>query len=243
MKSIFKREIKHFFESAIGMMVVGVFLLTSSLFLFVFPDTSILSSPYVSLDIFFDLAPSLFIFLIPAITMRSIAEERQEGTLEVLLTQPIQPFDLIVGKWLASWTLVLIALFPTIAYYFTLYQLGDPIGNIDSGAIAGSYLGLLLLAGAYSSIGVFASTLADNQIVAFIIGAFLAFLFFYGFFYFSLLPIVVGRLDELIQMIGMDYHYRSISRGVVDLRDVLYFFSTISFFVFAAVIMVEKRKQ
>lgn len=243
MKSIFKREIKHFFESAIGMMVVGVFLLTTSLFLFVFPDTSILSSPYVSLDIFFDLAPSLFIFLIPAITMRSIAEERQEGTLEVLLTQPIQPFDLIVGKWLASWTLVLIALFPTIAYYFTLYQLGDPIGNIDSGAIAGSYLGLFLLAGAYSSIGVFASTLADNQIVAFIIGAFLAFLFFYGFFYFSLLPIVVGRLDELIQMIGMDYHYRSISRGVVDLRDVLYFFSTISFFVFAAVIMVEKRKQ
>lgn len=243
MKSIFKREIKHFFESAIGMMVVGVFLLTTSLFLFVFPDTSILSSPYVSLDIFFDLAPSLFIFLIPAITMRSIAEERQEGTLEVLLTQPIQPFDLIVGKWLASWTLVLIALFPTIAYYFTLYQLGDPIGNIDSGAIAGSYLGLFLLAGTYSSIGVFASTLADNQIVAFIIGAFLAFLFFYGFFYFSLLPIVVGRLDELIQMIGMDYHYRSISRGVVDLRDVLYFFSTISFFVFAAVIMVEKRKQ
>ena len=242
MISIFEREIKHFFESTIGMMVVGVFLLTAGLFLFVFPATSILSSPYVSLDIFFDLAPSLFIFLIPAITMRSVAEERQTGTLEVLLTQPIQSFDLIVGKLFASWTLVLLALIPTAAYYATLYRLCDPIGNIDSGAILGSYLGLFLLSGAYSSIGVFASTLADNQIVAFIVGAFLAFLFFYGFFYFSLLPIAVGRFDELIQMLGIDYHYRSISRGVVDFRDIVYFFSVIVFFVFAAIFMVEKRK-
>lgn len=243
MKSIFEREIKHFFESTIGMMVVGVFLLTTSLFLFVFPDTSILTSPYVSLDIFFDLAPSLFIFLIPAITMRSIAEERQDGTLEVLLTQPIRPRDLILGKLLACWTLVVIALAPTVAYYITLYQLGDPVGNIDSGAILGSYMGLILLAGAYSAIGVFASAIADNQIGAFIVGAFLAFLFFYGFFYFSLLPIVVGRLDEFIQMLGMDYHYRSISRGVVDFRDILYFFSTMLFFVFATILTVEKRKQ
>lgn len=243
MTSIFEREIKHFFGSTIGMMIVGVFLLTTSLFLFVFTDTSILTSPYVSLDIFFDLAPSLFIFLIPAITMRSIAEERQDGTLEVLLTQPIQPFDLIVGKLLASWTMVLIALIPTVAYYSTLYQLGDPVGNIDSGAVLGSYLGLILLAGAYSSIGVFSSTIADNQIVAFITGAFLAFLFFYGFFYFSLLPVVVGRLDEMIQMLGMEYHYRSISRGVIDFRDVCYFISAIVFFVFAAIQIIERKKQ
>lgn len=243
MISIFVREIKHFFDSTIGIMVVGVFLLITSLFLFVFPDTSILLSPYVSLDVFFDLAPSLFLFLIPAITMRSIAEERQEGTLEVLLTQPIRPFDVIVGKLLASWILVLLALVPTVVYFITLYQLGDPRGNMDSGAILGSYLGLVLLSGAYCAIGVFASTIADNQIVAYIFGTFLAFLFFYGFFYFSFLPIVVGQIDELIQMFGMDYHYRSISQGVIDFRDVCYFFSIIIFFVFSGILMVEKKKQ
>lgn len=243
MISIFEREIKHFFDSTIGMMVVGVFLLITSLFLFVFPDSSILLSPYVSLDIFFDLAPSLFLFLIPAITMRSVAEERQDGTLEVLLTQPIRSFELIVGKLLASWTLVLLALIPTVAFYITLHHLGDPKGNIDSGAILGSYLGLVLLALSYCSIGVFASTIADNQIVAYIFGTLLAFLFFYGFYYFSLLPVVVGQIDELIQMFGMDYHYRSISRGVIDFRDVCYFFSMVAFFVFAAILMVERKKQ
>jgi ABC-2 type transport system permease protein len=242
MLSIFLKEINAFFSSLIGYIVIGVFLAILGLVIFVFPDTSILNSKYASLDQLFDMAPVIFMFLIPAITMSSFAEEKQAGTIELLSTRPITDLQIILGKYLACLALVGFALLPTVLYYITVYQLGSPAGNLDSGAILGSYIGLFLLAGAFVAIGILASSLSNNQIVAFILATFLCFILYWGFDYFSRMPVFVGRADDVVQMFGIDYHYLSISRGLIDTRDIIYFFSVISLFIMLTLTSVERRK-
>ncbi len=242
MWSIFRKELNLFFSSLIGYIVIGVFLLVMGLILFVFPDTSLLQYNYATLGPMFDLAPSVFLFLIPAITMRSFAEEKQAGTIELLATKPVRDLDITLGKFLASLALVVFALLPTLIFYYTVYELGVPRGNIDSGAALGSYLGLLLLSAVFVSIGLWVSSLTQNQIVAFILGAFLCFLVYSGFDYFSRLPVFVGRADDLVQKLGISYHYASISRGLIDTRDVVYFLSAMSFFIVLTLVSLDRRR-
>ncbi len=242
MISIFYKEIGSFFSSLIGYVVVGVFLLILGLMMWFFQDYSLLEYNYASLGQLFSLAPVIFMFLIPAITMRSFAEENQTGTIELLTTRPISDFSIVMGKYLACLALVAFALLPTLLYYYSVYQLGAPKGNIDSGAVMGSYLGLLFLSGCFVAIGLFASSLTNNQIVAFILAAFLCFLFYWAFDLISNSSIFVGKIDDIIQMFGIDYHYGSISRGVVDSRDVIYFLSLISVFILLTITSLQRRK-
>ena len=174
--------------------------------------------------------------------MRSFAEEKKMGTMELLLTKPLSEWDIIIGKFLAGFALVLVAVLPTLIYYYSIYLLGEPTGNIDTPGVIGSYIGLILLGGGFTAIGVFSSALTNNQIVAFILAVFFCFLFHWGFFFFSKLPVFVGKFDDVVQMLGIDYHYLSISKGVVDSRDVIYFFSVILAFLGLTVTVLEKRK-
>ncbi len=242
MLSIFQKEINTFFSSLIGYITIGTFLAILGLMMWVFPDTNLLDYNYATLDQLFDLGPLIFMFLIPAITMRTFSEEQQTGTIELLATKPLTDWQIVLGKFFAAWLLVGFAILPTLLYYFTIHQLGAPVGNLDAGAIAGSYIGFLLLGGAFVSIGLFSSSLTNNQIVAFILATFVCFLFYYGFFFFSKLPIFVGKFDNAVQMIGIDYHYTSISRGVIDSRDVIYFLSLIISFLVLTVTSIGRRK-
>lgn len=242
MWSIYKKELSTFFSSLIGYIVIGVFLINMGLFMWVFADYSILNYNYASLDQLFSIAPMIFMFLIPAITMRSFAEENQTGTIELLTTKPVRDSEIILGKYLACLTLVIFAILPTLIYYYSVYQLGSPKGNLDSGAIMGSYIGLVFLGACFVAIGLFASSLSNNQIVAFILATFLCFFFHWAFYFLSKLPIFVGRLDDIIQKTGIDYHYNSISRGVIDTRDLIYFISVIALFIFLTQTVLLRRK-
>lgn len=241
MLNIVRRELGAYFSSFIAYIIIGVFLLFLGLFMWVFQDTSVLNYNYATLDQLFTLAPLVFMFLIPAISMRSFAEEYQDGTLELLLTKPISTLQMILGKYLSVLLLVLFALIPTLLYYYSIHQLGSPKGNIDSGGVMGSYIGLFLLSAVFSAIGIFSSALSRNQIVSFVIGAFLCFLFHWGFQYLGDLPIFFGTWDDLIQKIGIDYHYTSISRGVLDTRDIIYFISVITIFIMATKLVIDKK--
>lgn len=242
MFSIFKKEINTFFSSLIGYIVIGIFLLLTGLLLWIFPDTSLLNQNVASIDQLFDLAPMIFTFLIPAVTMRLFAEEKQTGTIEFLTTKPLTDWAIIGGKYGAGVVLVALALIPTLVYYVTMYQLGSPKGNLDSGAIAGSYIGLLFLGSAFVAIGLFASSLTNNQIVSFLIAAFLCFFMHWGFDFLSRLPIFSAKGDDIVQMFGITYHYQSISRGVVVLSDVVYYFSIIGLFLLMTKMSLESRK-
>lgn len=242
MLSIFLKEVNSFFSSLIGYIVIGVFLMTLGLVMFVFPDTSLLNFNYATLDQLFEIGPMIFVFLIPAITMRSFAEEQQAGTIELLATRPVTSLQIIMGKYLASLLLLAFALLPTGLYYYTVYQLGSPPGNLDSGAILGSYIGLFFLAGVFAAIGLFASSLSGNQIVAFLLAAFLCFFLYWGFDFLSRLPVFAGKMDDVVQMFGIDYHYNSISRGLVDTRDIVYFISVIALFIMMTMVSLERRK-
>jgi ABC-2 type transport system permease protein len=242
MLPIFIKEINTFFSSLIGYIVVGTFLVLMGLLLWVFPDYSILDSNYASLDTLFAVAPMVFMFLIPAVTMRTLAEEKQSGTIELLVTRPISDWQIVAGKFLACFALVAFALLPTALYYVSVYQLGAPPGNIDSGGTLGSFIGLLFLAGAFSAIGVFASSLTNNQIVAFVLATFLCFFVYLAFGFLSRLPIFFGKTDDVIQALGIEYHYNSISRGALDTRDLVYFVSVIALFLAATVVSLGKRR-
>lgn len=242
MRSIFFKEINAIFSSLIGYIVIGVFLVTMGLIMWVFPDYSILNYNYATLDQLFGIAPFIFLFLIPAITMRSFAEEQQTGTIELLATRPISDLAIILGKYFACLVLVIFALLPTLLYYYSVHQLGSPVGNLDSGAIMGSYLGLFFLAATFVAIGIFASSLTNNQIVSFVLAVFLCFFVQWGFLYISNLPIFAGRVDDAVQMMGIDYHYASISRGLIDSRDVIYFVSVITLFIVLTKTSLERRK-
>ncbi len=242
MLSIFYKEVNSFFSSLVGYIVIGVFLILLGLVMWVFPDSSILNYNYATMDTLFTMAPMIFTFLIPAITMRSFAEEKQNGTIELLATRPLNDWDIILGKYFANLLLLLFALIPTVLYYYTVHNLGSPQGNLDSGAIMGSYLGLFLLGGAFTAIGLFASSLSSNQISSFILATFLCFFIHWAFFYLSKMPFFLGSIDDLIQKIGMEYHYLSISRGLIDSRNVLYFISVIIMFLACTQVSLGSRK-
>ncbi len=242
MTAIIRKELTHFFGSLTGMMTIVVFLLVTGLFMWVLPDFSILDGVYASMDQLFSLAPVIFIFLVPAITMRTFADEHQTGNFEMLRTKPVPTFGIVLGKYVATMLLICTAIAPTLIYFYSVYQLGSPRGNIDTGQVLGSYLALLALASAFAAMGIFASSLTKNQIVAFLAGSFLCFFFYWAFYYLSKLPVFFGRTDDFIQRLGIDYHYVSMSRGVLDTRDVMYFIA----FTGVALIMtllVIKRKQ
>jgi ABC-2 type transport system permease protein len=242
MLALFKKEISSFLNSLIGYLVIIVFLLINGLFLWVFPlQFNILDFGFASIDNLFMLSPFVFIFLIPAITMRSFADEQKTGTIELLLTKPLSDMQIIGAKYLAGLVLVVFALLPTLVYFFSVYKLGLPPGNIDLGGMWGSYLGLLFLGAGFVAIGIFASSLAENQIVAFIIAIFLSGFLYTGFeFIYSLS--IFGKIDLFIQSLGMSAHYTSMSRGVIDTRDVLYFGSLIAIFLLLTKIKLESRK-
>lgn len=242
MYTIFKKEISSFFSSYIGYMVVAIFLTLMGLINWVFVDTSILENNYANMDPLFTLAPLIFVFMIPAITMRSFSEEYQFGTMELLQTKPLSDLSILLGKFFANVLLVIIALVPTLIYYYSVYQLGSPKGNIDSGSIAGSYIGLLFLTCAFVAIGLFASALSRNQIISFLIGTFFCFLIHYSFDFISELPIFFGSIDDVVEELGSNYHYASISRGMIDTRDVIYFLSVVFVFLLLSMeSLISKR--
>lgn len=242
MKAIFIKEINSFFASPIGYLVVGIFLIINGLFLFVFKgEFNILDNGFADLSAFFVLAPWVFLFLVPAVTMRSFSEERKQGTIEVLLTKPISSFQLVFGKFLGSFTLTFIALLPTLLYVFTIWQLGNPVGNLDLAATTGSYIGLLFLAATFTAIGVFASTLSQNQIVAFIITVLLCFIMLYGFD--GLADLNVLNNTFKIETLGLNYHFNSVSRGVIDTRNLIYFVSVTTVFLVFTKLNLNQIKQ
>jgi ABC-2 type transport system permease protein len=230
MWAICKKELRQFFSNLTGYIAIIVFLLLNGLMLFVFPDTDILAFGYATLDKFFELAPWILLLLIPAITMRSFSEEFRMGTYETLQTRPLTRGKLIAGKYLACLIVVLIALLPTLTYYFCIQSLSGQ-GGIDTGATTGSYLGLMLLAAAFTAIGIWCSSFTTNAVVAFIVAAFACFVLYSGFGAISALPVFSAGLDYYIAMLGIDFHYRSISRGVIDVRDVLYVCSVVFLFL------------
>lgn len=242
MLSIYFKEINAFFSSLIGYISILVFLVATGLFVWVFPDTSILEYGYATLDPLFLIAPWVFMFLIPAVTMRSFSEEFSTGTIEMLVTKPISENSIILGKYFASLTLVLFSLIPTAVYYYSVYRLGFPTGNLDSGGIIGSYIGLFFLAAGFVAIGLFASSLSKNQIVAFVLAVFLSFILYMAFDFISEIGVFYGGADSLLQWLGINYHYNSISRGVIDSRDIIYFLSLIALFLHLTKMSFESRK-
>ena len=232
MLAIFKKEFNSFFTSTIAYLTIGIFLLINGLFLWVFDDGfNILNAGFADLTSFFYLAPWILIFLIPAITMKTFADEFRSGTIEILKTRPITNITLVLGKFFAILTLLIIVLIPTFVYVYSIHELGNPVGNLDYGSISGSYIGLLLLASSFASIGIFTSTLTKNQVVAFLLGICVVFLFYYGF---DAVSSLFGDYSYTIKLFGMNEHFKSISRGVIDSRDVLYFMSIIIFFLFVS---------
>ena len=239
MKAILKKEFNSFFASPIAYLVIGVFLLMNGLFLFIFDDDfNILNAGFADVTPFFYLAPWVFLFLIPAITMKSFADEFNTGTIELLKTKPISDWQIVLGKFWASLLLVCIAIIPTFIYVYTVYQLGNLVGNIDFGSTIGSYIGLLFLAATYTAVGLFTSTLSKNQIVAFILAVFITFFLFYGF---DAIATSFGDSSLTIQQLGINEHYKSISRGVIDTRDIIYFLSVTFFFLFMTKTRLENE--
>jgi ABC-2 type transport system permease protein len=224
------KEWKQFFSSLTGYIAIILFLLLLGLFLFIFPNSSILEFGYATLDNFFNIAPWIMLFLVPTITMRSIADEYKTGTFEILKTLPLKSSSIVWGKYFGCLLVVAVALLPTIVYAISIQQLSAK-GGIDVGGTIGSYIGLLFLGGVYTAVGICTSSFTTNTVVAFISAAFVCFLFYSGFDALSKLPVFTGGMDYYIQMLGLDFHYRSISRGVIDTRDVLYFTVVIILFL------------
>ncbi|NLO69622.1 MAG: gliding motility-associated ABC transporter permease subunit GldF [Porphyromonadaceae bacterium] len=240
MFAIFKKEFRAFFSSATGYIVIGIFLLLTGLFLWVIPGQfNILDSGYANVDGLFYLAPWLFLFLCVAVSMRFFAEEKQAGTWEILTTKPLTQWQIVLGKYFAGTFLVVIALLPTIIYFFTVSHIAEPKGNIDSGQFWGSFLGLIFLAAVYVSIGTFASSLSKNQIIAFIVGVVLCFFIYYGF---DLLTSFFTNASgiQFIEKLGINSHYNSMSRGVIDSRDVIYFVVVCTLFLSLTVWRLRK---
>ena len=241
MFSLLKKEIQSFLGSLIGYIVIIVFLTIMSLIMWVFPsDYNVLDNEYATLGPLFSLAPWVFMFLIPSITMRLFADENKTGTIELLLTKPLTDLQIIGAKYLAGVLLVLFSLLPTLIYYVVVYQLGAPGGNLDQGGTWGSYLGLLFLASGFVAIGLFSSSLSNNQVISFIIAVFLSFFTYIGFDFISSLALF-GSFDLFVQKLGISEHYGSMSRGVIDSRDALYFLSVIAFFFMLTKLKLSSR--
>lgn len=239
--TLFWKETSLFFNSLIAYLTIVTFLVGVGLFFWVFQG-NVLEMGEAQMDGLFALAPWFFLFLIPAITMRMFSEEFKTGTIELIYTKPFTDWQIILGKYFSALVLVVFSLIPTFLYYGTLYFYAEPVGNMDTGAIIGSYLGLLALGAIFAAIGIFSSSLTDNQIVAFILGVFLCFTFYIGFDYLAELPLF-DTFSDVIAKIGINEHYRSISRGVVDSRDVIYYFSVVVFFLFNTFLVLELKRK
>lgn len=240
MRVLVLKEVRGFLGSLIGQVVVVVFLLLTGLFLWVFPN-NILDTGYADLAPLFFVAPWVFLFLVPAVTMRSFSEEKRTGTIELLLTKPLTELQLVLAKYIAAVILIVFALLPTLVYWYSLHDLAMPRGNLDTGGIIGSYIGLLLLASCFAAIGVFASSITENQVVAFMIAVFLCFFLYLGFDLIASFD-AFGALEGPIKSIGIQDHYNSLSRGVLDLRDVLYFLGTITVFLLLTRTALQSRR-
>lgn len=242
MLALLKKEIRSFLSSLIGYIVIAVFLLLVSLFMWVFPgDWNTLDAEMADLDTLFYIAPWVFMFLVPAITMRSLSEEKRTGTIELLLTKPLSDMQIVLAKYFGGVVLVLISLLPTLVYFISIYLIGKPVGNIDTGGTWGSYIGLLLLGSAFVSIGIFTSSVTPNQIVSFLVSAILCFFIFIGFESLGSFDLF-GPLDEFIIGLGMFDHYKSLARGLIDSRDVIYFISISAFFLIMSRTVLQSRK-
>jgi len=246
MRALYIKEIRSFLSSIIGYVFILIFLITSGLFHWIISSgelqTNLLEGTEADLIPFFNLAPVIFLILIPAITMRSIAEERRTGTIELLFTRPISDIKILLAKYFAGVTLLVVALIPTLIYYISMYNLGSPVGIIDGGATFTSYIGLILLGATFVAIGTFASTLTSSQIVAFILAMFLCWLFYTGLDLLGSFSLM-GGFDSIIKSAGMTYHYDSIKRGVIDTTNVIYFLSMITLFIFAALTVIKSLKR
>jgi len=242
MFAIFRKEINGFFSSLTGYVVIIVFLLVNSLFMWVFPgEWNIFDSGYAGLDTLFFISPWVFLFLVPAVTMRMIAEEKRLGTIELIYSRPITERGIIYGKYLAAVSLVLLALLPGLVYYISVYLLGESPGNLDKGGTWGAFTGLFFLASVYASIGLFASSLTDNQVIAFIIAVLICFVLFMGFDSFAYLP-GLKNFDEFVIRLGINEHYKSMSRGVLDNRDIIYFIAVVAIFNESTRLVLLSRK-
>ena len=235
MLSVFKKEVAGFLNSLIAYVVISVFLTGIGLLMWVFPNTNVLDYGYADMESLFGLAPYVFMFLIPAICMKFFAEERKSGTMELLFTRPLTDVEVIMGKYFAGLFLVVFALLPTLIYYYSVYELGNPRGNLDSAGIMGSYFGLLLLGAFFTSLGVLASSITENQIIAFIVGAFLCFVFYDGIE-------ALASVSPFLERLGVVYHYNALSRGLMDSRDVLYFISATSVVLLLTKLIIGRRR-
>ncbi|MEZ5004498.1 MAG: ABC transporter permease [Chitinophagales bacterium] len=241
MFNIFKKEVNLFFSSVIAYLSMAIFFVVMALNLWVFPG-NILESGYATLEAFFLFAPWVLIFLIPALTMRLISEEYNQGTLEILATQSIKDIQIVLGKYFSALFIWALTLLPTLIYFWCITQLDVATAPTDSGAIIGSYIGLFLLGAAFTAISLFASAVSKNQVTAFLIGVLLCYLFYNAFYQLSQLDAFVGKWDYIIQSFGMGAHYEALSRGVIDTRDLVYFLSVIVVFTLLSKISLESRK-
>jgi ABC-2 type transport system permease protein len=240
MIQVLSKEFTSFLNSLIAYVVIGVFLTGIGLLMWVFPGTSVLDYGYADMETLFSLGPYVFIFLIPAITMRSFAEEAKAGTMELLLTKPLSDWDIILGKFFACFFLMIISLVPTIIYYFSVYALGNPVGNIDTPGVIGSYTGLVLLGAVFCAIGIFSSSITPNQIVSFILAAFLCYILFAGFESFALLN-AWSEHALFIKQLGLLHHYEALSKGLIDSRDLVYFGSVMALMLLFTRIVLGAR--
>jgi ABC-2 type transport system permease protein len=240
MQTIFFKELKVFFNSLIAYLVISVFLFLAGLFFWLYPDTNIIDYGFADMGSFFSICPYVFLFLIPAICMKMFSEEYRLGTFELLFTKPLSTLDVVLGKYLACLSIVFLALLPTFIYVVSLYFLGNPVGNIDLSATFGSYLGLLFLASAFVSIGIFCSALTQNQIVAFIASAILCYFFYDGISQIG--SLITGNIGYWIEYLGIAYHFEAISRGVLDTRDLIYYLSFTAIFLLLATLVINKKR-
>ncbi|MBV6646112.1 MAG: gliding motility-associated ABC transporter permease subunit GldF [Cyclobacteriaceae bacterium] len=227
MIEILKKEINEFLNSLIAYVVIGVFLTSIGLLMWVFPDTSVLDYGYASMEPLFSMGPYVFMFLVPAITMRSIAEEKKTGTIELLYTLPFTNLQIILGKYLAGFSLVVFSVLPTVVYYFSLSALGNPPDNLDTSGIVGSYIGLILLGGVFTSLGLLSSAVTENQIVSFVLASFLCFMFYAGFESLAAIDIW-GDWAYYLEQFGILFHYNAMSRGLLDFGNLAYFLGVIA---------------
>ncbi|MFN0274497.1 MAG: gliding motility-associated ABC transporter permease subunit GldF [Chitinophagales bacterium] len=242
MTAIFRKEINVFFSSLIGYIAITIFLVANGLISWIFPETNIFDGGYAVLDTFFTWAPWIFLFLVPAITMRTFAEEKNSGTIEFLATRPVTDMQIILGKYFAACLLVLFSILPTLLYYITVREIASPKGNVDTGGMIGSYIGLLLTGCTFVAIAIFTSSVSSNQIVAFILGMFTCFFFHYGFDAIAQIPAFVGNADKYFNALSINQHYQNISKGYIDVRDVFYFLSFITVFLLMTRTSLGSRK-
>lgn len=238
---VFKKEVSTFFNSLIAYIVIGVFLLLTGLMFWLYPDTNILDYGYAEMDVFFQITPYVLLFFVPAVTMRMLSEEIKSGTIELLFTKPISVWDIVFGKFLSCVFIIVLALLPTLIYYFSIYKLGNPAGNVDSASVFGSYFGLMLLASVYASVGIFMSSVTKNQVVAFLLAAVCSYILFVGIEQFSAL--FSGSIQFFLSYLGLSFHYNSIGKGIVDSRDVIYFVSVSVFFLLLTLLSLNTIRK